>query len=158
MNREDEIDGRIRGLYRSMRDAEQDTRFLAVVVPLSVALLALTATDWLIRVEGSVRGVVPTTAWDLLAATGWTGAVALVLVLATGVGGLVSGGSGQPGARVHLTLAAVAGLTVLWGFLVVVTLDDDYHTAPGLWMGMLAAGGLTVAHGVRAGTVSRRTR
>ncbi len=118
------------------------------------AMLALTATTW--RTVDDGDHVDEVTLWGMVP-NGWQAVVTLGLVLAVAIGTFgVSLGESSRGA--HIVLVVLALLAAVAVLLVGAVDSDggwydpeDYGTAPGRWLTLLAALLLAATHGGRAG-------
>jgi len=147
----------VRELRRRLAEVESarvravgELRYALVGAALAVGMLALTATNWMTGEDDSVYslwGLVPEHWFALLT-------LVLVVVLAlTTIGAALSDGSSRTTHIVLVVLAVLAAAAVL--FVGSVTpagpVDaEDFHTAPGQWLTLLAALALATLHGARA--------
>lgn len=141
-----------------------DLRFAVAATALAAGMLVLTATTWMSGTDPDYDRTYVHTLWALVP-EGWPALVTLALVVVAGIGTMGTFLADVTGRVTHivfvvLALAAAAAVLVLVGWVEPPgTLEpDDYDTAPGRWLTVLAALALAAMHGARAGelrTVSR---
>jgi outer membrane murein-binding lipoprotein Lpp len=144
-------------LGRQQQATASELRRAVLAAAVAGAMLILTATTWRTRDGGSADEV--DTLWDMVPTIGLA-AVTLVLVAATGLGSLAAFLTGA-GRRTHVVLV-VLSLLVVGAVLLVGAArpagsfdPEDYASAPGRWLALLAALVLAGLHGSRAGELRR---
>jgi len=145
---------RVDQLDHGRHETAATLRHAVLACAVAGAVVALTATTWRTVDDGDHVDAV--TLWGLVP-DGWQGAVALGLVLAVAAG-TFGVSLGDPSRGAHLVLVALALLAAV-AVLVVGAVDsgggwydpEDYGTAPGRWLTLLAVLLLAAVHGGRAG-------
>jgi hypothetical protein len=165
-DRIDELQASVRALRRQLDQLDRQQRATAsglrqavLAATVAGAMLVLTATTWRTApADDDVLGDLGSL-WSM-ASDGWPAVVALLLVTATGLGSLAVflGEAGRVG---HVVLVVLALLTAVAILLVGGVEPDgwygqeDYESAPGRWLTLLAAVALAALHGGRAGEIRR---
>ncbi|OLF15661.1 hypothetical protein [Actinophytocola xanthii] len=165
-DRIDELQSSLRALRRQLDQLDRrqqasasGLRQAVLAATVAGAMLVLTATTWRTAPgDGASVGDLGSL-WGMTS-DGWQPVAALVLVVATALGSLAVflGEAGRVG---HVVLVVLALLTALAILLVGGVEPDgwyeseDYESAAGRWLTLLAALGLAALHGGRASELRR---
>lgn len=142
---------RIDELEQRRRRSVDELRFAILGTALAVALVALTATTWVVDSDdyGDDGAYEAWTLWGLVP-TGWQALVMFGLVVGVALATPALFLTNHPSRAGHLVLVWVSLLTAIWVIVVNAVVPEDTDTAPGRWLTLLTALAIAAAHGFRA--------